>query len=79
VLEDPAWAGVVHWTGVKIHGYLKQQLALELGYCTAVRWLHELDFDLRVPRPGPNANDEERKHFQEELRALGGTHCRIVV
>lgn len=31
VLEHPAQAGQVHWTGVKLHGYLKAQLAVELG------------------------------------------------
>lgn len=71
VLENPAQAGQVHWTGVKIHGYLQEQLALELGYRTAVRWLHELNFHLRVPQPWPERqNQEERKKFQEELRAL---------
>ncbi len=71
VLENPATAGQVHWTGVKIHGYLKEQLSLELGYRTAVRWLHELNFHLRVPQPWPERqNKEERKKFQEELRAL---------
>ena len=71
VLENPAQAGQVHWTGVKIHGYLKEQLSLELGYRTAVRWLHELNFHLRVPQPWPERqNEEERKKFQEELRAL---------
>jgi transposase len=71
VLENPATAGQVHWTGVKIHGYLKEQLSLELGYRTAVRWLHELNFHLRVPQPWPERqNQEERKKFQEELRAL---------
>lgn len=71
VLENPATAGQVHWTGVKIHGYLQEQLSLELGYRTAVRWLHELNFHLRVPQPWPERqNEEERKKFQEELRAL---------
>lgn len=71
VLENPAAAGQVHWTGVKIHGYLKEQLSLELGYRTAVRWLHELNFHLRVPQPWPERqNEEERKKFQEELRVL---------
>jgi transposase len=32
VLEEPAKAGQVHWTGVKLHGYLKEQLCVELGY-----------------------------------------------
>lgn len=71
VLENPAAAGQVHWTGVKLHGFLKEQLALELGYRTTVRWLHELNFHLRVPQPWPERqNEEERKKFQEELRAL---------
>ncbi len=51
VLENPAQAGVVHWTGVKLHGFLKEQLCVDLGYRTAVRWLHELNYNLRFPRP----------------------------
>ena len=71
VLENPAQAGQVHWTGVKVHGYLKEQLAVELGYRTTIRWLHELDFHLRVPRPWPERqNEQERKEFLEELQVL---------
>jgi len=71
VLENPAQAGQVHWTGVKLHGYLKEQLQIELGYSTTVRWLHELNFHLRVPQPWPERqNEEERKTFLQELRAL---------
>jgi transposase len=71
VLENPSQAGQVHWTGVKLHGYLKEQLAVALGYRTTVRWLHELNFHLRVPRPWPERqNEEERRKFLEELRAL---------
>lgn len=71
VLENPAQAGQVHWTGVKLHGYLKEQLQIELGYSTTVRWLHELDYHLRVPQPWPERqNEEERKLFLEELRTL---------
>ena len=40
VLLDPSKAGQVHWTAVKLHGYLKEKLAIELGYRTTVRWLH---------------------------------------
>lgn len=69
VLEDPAQAGVVHWTGVKLHGYLKEQLQLDLGYSTALRWLHELNYELRVPRPWPERQDEPaRTAFLEQLR-----------
>ena len=71
VLEDPSQAGVVHWTGVKLHGYLKEQLQIDLGYSTTLRWLHELNYQLRVPRPWPEGQDEQqRKAFLEELRAL---------
>lgn len=71
VLEDPTQAGQVHWTGVKVHGYLKEKLSLELGYRTAVRWLHELNFHLRVPQPWPERqNQEQRKGFLQELRLL---------
>jgi hypothetical protein len=44
-------------------GYLKEQLQIELG-STAVRWLHELNFHLRVSEPWPERqNEEERKTF----------------
>jgi transposase len=68
VLLEPAKAGQVHWTAVKVHGYLKDKLAIDLGYRTTVRWLHELDFHLRVPRLWPERQDEEkRKLFLEQL------------
>lgn len=71
VLENPAQAGQVHWTGVKLHGYLKAQLQMELGYSTAVRWLHQLNFHLRVPQPWPERqNEADRTRFLEELRQL---------
>lgn len=71
VLENPAQAGQVHWTGVKVHGYLKEQLCVELGYRTAIRWLHELNFHLRVPQPWPERqNQQARQQFQEELCVL---------
>lgn len=69
VLENPAQAGQVHWTGVKLHGHLKEKLAIELGYRTTLRWLHELDFNLRVPRPWPERQDpQQREAFQGKLR-----------
>jgi transposase len=70
-LANPAQAGQVHGTGVKLHGYLKEQLAMELGYRTTIRWLHELDYHLRVPQPWPERqNEEQRKVFLEELHTL---------
>ena len=69
VLEDPRQAGELHWTGVKLHGYLKEQLGLEVGYSTTVRYLHELGYNLRVPRPWPERqNEEQRQAFLEQPR-----------
>jgi hypothetical protein len=39
-----------------------------LGYITTLRWLHELNCALWVPRPWPERqNEQERKAFLEEL------------
>lgn len=71
VLEDPSQAGQFHWTGVKLHGWLQEQLALELGYRTVIRYLHELDYHLRVPQRWPERqNQEERAAFLTQLQAL---------
>jgi transposase len=71
VLEDPAKAAQEHWTGVKIHGWLKEQLCVELGYRTTIRYLHQLDYNLRVPQRWPERQDEEaRKAFLQELQTL---------
>jgi transposase len=71
VLEDPSRAGELHWTGVKLHGWLKRKLVMELGYRTVIRYLHQLDFHLRVPRPWPERQDEAaRAAFLEGLRPL---------
>jgi transposase len=71
VLADPSRAGELHWTGVKLHGWLKDQLAVELGYRTVIRYLHQLDCNLRVPRTWPERQDEHaRQAFLEGLRPL---------
>lgn len=71
VLEDPAKAAQEHWTGVKVHGWLKEQLAIELGYRTTIRYLHELNYHLRVPQRWPERQDEaQRAAFLEELHVL---------
>jgi len=75
LLADPAAAGECHWTAVKLHGYLKSALHIELGYSTLVRELHAAGWVLRIPRPWPlPPNDEqwERKRaaFRPQLAAL---------
>lgn len=71
VLESPERAGVTHWTGVKLHGYLREELQVEVGYRTLIRFLHERDYRLKVPQPWPDRQDEaQRAAFREELQRL---------
>ena len=68
VLKDPALAGERHWTGVKIHGWLKTQISEDLSYRSVIRSLHALDFHRRIPRPWPMP-PEERAAEHEQKRA----------
>ena len=61
LIEYPERANRTHWTAKKFHGYLTKELELEIGYRTVARWLHEQDFRLKVPRPWPNGQDEEKR------------------
>ena len=69
LIDQPASVGVTHWTGKKFHGYLTQQLDLEVGYRTVIRWLHEVNYALKVPRPWPDRQDDAlREAFQVRLK-----------
>lgn len=75
LLEDPTKAGEVHWTGVKLHGYLREKLGVELGYSTLLRTLHEQRWTLRIPRPWPlppkdDVWEQKREAFLPAFRAL---------
>ena len=70
IIVEPGKVGVTHWTGVKFHGYLRQELELEVGYRTVTRWLKENDFRLKVPQPWPDRQDEaQRQAFLQRLKA----------
>jgi hypothetical protein len=48
---------------------LKQQICVDLSYRTTIRWLHELNFHLCLPRSWPKRqNEQERADFLERLR-----------
>jgi transposase len=70
LIEQPEIADQRHWTAVKFHGYLRQELQHEIGYRTVVRWLHDNNFCLKAPQPWPDRQDEEqRQRFLEQLKA----------
>jgi transposase len=69
LIEHPELANQTHWTGRKFHGYLTRELEQNIAYRSVLRWLHEQDFRLKVPRRWPNGQDEEkRKAFLEQLK-----------
>jgi len=71
ILQSPDKVDVTHWTGVKLHGYLRDTLKIEVGYSTVIRFLREQNFRLKVPRPWPDRQDPpKREEFCRELLAL---------
>ncbi|MGC9031153.1 MAG: IS630 family transposase, partial [Desulfomonilaceae bacterium] len=75
LLLHPEKVNETHWTGRKFHGYLTKHCQLEAGYSTLMRWLHDEGFRLKVPRPWPIGQDEEkRKAFVQLIRELLGDH-----
>lgn len=70
LVDHPEEARETHWTGRKLHGYLKEELKLEVGYSTLLRYLHQENYALRVPRRWPANQDEElRKEYVKQLEA----------
>ena len=68
LVENPQKAHQTHWTAKKFHGFLKNELAHEVGYRTVVKWFHEQGFSLKVPRSWPNGQDEhKREGFIKDL------------
>jgi transposase len=67
-LERPQEAGRQHWTGVRFHGYLREEFGLEISYDTVVRFIHEAGYRLKVPQPWSDRHDEAaREAFREKL------------
>lgn len=69
-VTNPSSVGETHWTAVKLHGYVTKILETKIGYSTVVRWLHENDFALRVPRPWPDRQDQVKR--REYVASLQG-------
>jgi len=71
LLRYPEKSGETHWTLVKLHGYIRTHLLLELGYSTLTRFFRQQGFRLKVPRPWPYEQDEElREAFRQRITEL---------
>lgn len=72
-LADPTSAGHHHWTIRKLHGWLREELQVEVGYSTLVRYVRSRGWRRKVPRTWPNRQDEGlRQAFCERLEGLVG-------
>lgn len=75
VLENPSMGGHRHWTAVKLHGYLRKELQLDLSYSSVLRYLHQHHYKRLFPQPVPQAPDSEqwkakRKAYQQHIETL---------
>ncbi|TAE78493.1 MAG: IS630 family transposase [Verrucomicrobia bacterium] len=66
VVDDPSLAGQLHWTAVKLTGWLRKEKGVELSYRTLVRYLHEHGYARRIPRPVPEPPDRDTWLRQRE-------------
>jgi len=68
LIEEPAKAGVTHWTAKKFHGYLCETMGRQVSYSTVVRMFHRENFALKIPQPWPDRQDSiARKLFVENI------------
>ena len=71
LLDNPRQVKVLHWTGKKFHGYIRQEFQHEIGYSTLLRWMHDKNYRLKVPQPWSDRQNEElRNAFINNLREL---------
>jgi transposase len=57
------------WTAKAYHGHLREQYQIECSYSTILRLFHDQGFALKVPRPWPDRQDEERREaFRQRMR-----------
>ena len=69
VLENPRQAGELHGRESSSMDISRSSSVSRWGYSTTVRYLHELGYNLRVPRPWPERqNEEQRNAFLEQVR-----------
>lgn len=66
VVEDPTLAGQLHWTAVKLCGWLREQKPFDISYRTLVRYLHEHNYARRIPRPVPEPPDPDQWALKRE-------------
>jgi transposase len=68
-IQDPVPIGHTPYTAVRLWGFLRDELKIEVGYSTVLRNLHEKGYALKVPRSWPEKQDQlKRAAFCKELK-----------
>jgi transposase len=71
LLEHPEEVNETPWTAKKLHGFIRQEWSLTMGYSTLTHNLHEWGLRYNVPRPWPAEQDSQlRETFLQELKEL---------
>lgn len=71
LLEEPKQEQASYYTAVKIYSQLKKEFQVEFSYRSLLRYAHEENYNLRVPRRIPAGGDEKlREAFKIKLQTL---------
>lgn len=71
LLENPNKDGKAFYTAVKIYSHLKEEYQIDFSYRSILRYIHEENYNLRVPRRIPIGGDEkQRLAFKTKLEML---------
>jgi len=71
IISQPEVDERTFWTAKAFHGYLQDKYHMECSYRTVVRFFHEKNYSLQVPRPWSDKQDEEQRTiFREKLKDL---------
>jgi transposase len=70
-LETPQVADRTFWTKRAFHGYLRDHYEIDCSYPTVCRFVQDNGYVLKVPRPWPDRQDEQRRQaFRDQLKTL---------
>lgn len=71
LVDNPQLAQVIHWTGRKLHAYLKKELRVLFSYQTLMRFLKFQGYTFLLPRRWPaQQKPEQRKQFLHTISQL---------
>lgn len=70
-IDHPEKNDRTFWTARAFHGYLSDEYSIECSYRTVVRFFHDNNYSLQVPRPWSDRKDEvARQKYRSGLQVI---------